>query len=247
MKIRTVFFDLGNTLLYNQRLNSNSIRIACEKLAEAFQAFNYPVHPNELAEKHFQNLMNYYNLREMDYIEHSADIILSHTLEEMGFSHVPEEHILKSLKAFYASTEANWYLTDYAIDTLELLQNQNLKIGLITNASYAEDIRQLLQKYHLEKYFQSVIISAETGYRKPRQEIFDLALYSLASSPAESVMVGDSFMADIWGAYKKGMHTIWFNRYAVSSQLMLLLCKPDAVTSSLKNIPDIIDTFENNS
>ena len=190
--------------------------------------------------------MNYYNLREMDYIEHSADIILSHTLEEMGYSHVPEEHILQSLKAFYVSTESNWYLTEYAVETLELLKSQDYKIGLITNASYAEDIRQLLNKYHLENYFQSVIISAETGFRKPRQEIFDLALYSLGSSPAESVMVGDSFMADIWGAYNKGMRSIWFNRYAVSSQLMLPLCKPDAVTSSLKKVPVIIKTFEKN-
>jgi FMN phosphatase YigB (HAD superfamily) len=67
---------------------------------------------------------------------------------------------------------------------LELLQNQNLKIGLITNACYAEDIDSFYKYSSRKKYFQSVIFLQRQD-RKPRQEIFDLAFYSLASSPVQ--------------------------------------------------------------
>ncbi len=246
MKINTVFFDLGNTLLYNNCPNNDSIRTACQMLAEKFVSFGYEINPKNLADKHFQNLNDYYNLREMDYIEHSADIIFSHTLEEMGFSSIPEEHILAALKAFYLSTEANWHLTENAVETLETLKKQNKKIGLITNASYAEDIRQLLQKHRIEKFFDSVVISAEAGYRKPRQEIFEIALYSLGSRPGESVMIGDSFMADIFGACQKGIRSIWFKRYSITSQLTIPLCNPDAETMNLSDIPHILANFDKN-
>jgi HAD superfamily hydrolase (TIGR01549 family) len=246
MNINTVFFDLGNTLLYNNHLNYDSIRTACQVLAENFVSFGYEINAKNLADKHFQNLTDYYDLRELDYIEHSADIIFSHTLEEMGFSCLPEEHILTALKAFYLCTETNWHLTENAVETLATLKEQNKKIGLITNASYAEDIRQLLRKHRIEAFFDSVVISAEVGYRKPRQEIFDIALYSLGSRPDESVMIGDSFMADIFGACQKGIRSIWFKRYSITSQLNIPVCNPDAETMDLSEIPRILADFDKN-
>lgn len=244
MNISTVFFDLGNTLLHNHYLNDSSIRTACRKMAERFASLGYHVDIHALAEQHFRILNRYYNHRDIDYIEQSAEYVLRQTLEIMGFDSIPEKDIFTALASFYSSTQENWKLTPFAVETLETLTAQKKKIGLITNASYAEDIRQLLSKHRIGQYFSQIIISAEAGYRKPRKEIFNIALAGINSKPEESVMIGDSLSADIYGAKQNHMAAIWFKQYASTTQPEIQRYQPDAVINELSEIPAVIQKIE---
>ena len=49
MKIATVFFDLGNTLLYSDVPSPERVQAACRVMADEFAGRGYPVTPVEFA------------------------------------------------------------------------------------------------------------------------------------------------------------------------------------------------------
>jgi HAD superfamily hydrolase (TIGR01509 family) len=95
---------------------------------------------------------------------------------------------------------------------LEELKRAGFRLGLVTNTSLphaivVEEFKQLA----LHEYFDTVVCSSEIIFRKPDRAMFDVALRTLRVSPAETVFVGDSYEADIIGAHKAGIKTIWLN------------------------------------
>ena len=247
MKISTIFFDLGNTLLYNMHLNDESIYAACLQMARKFVSFGYPVKADTLADRHFQILTEYYAYRANENVEYSAETVFQQTLDALGIRDVPEEHVLKTMAAFYHETQKNWLIVPGAKSLLDSLSRKKVHIGLITNASYAEDIRQLLQQHEIREYFDQIIISAEVGYRKPHKKIFSIALELMESRADQSVMIGDSLVADIWGASQSGIRSIWLKAYANVSSPLSQKIKPDAEADSISEIPAVLQALENNS
>jgi len=63
----------------------------------------------------------------------------------------------------------------------------------------------------LTSYFQNVIISELVGINKPDKAIFEHALNLAGATISESIMVGDSLEADVYGAMSYGMDAIYFN------------------------------------
>jgi len=57
----------------------------------------------------------------------------------------------------------------------------------------------------LAKYFDSVVWSCAIGYRKPSRKAFEAVLGQLSVRPEETLMIGDSEIADIEGATEMGM------------------------------------------
>lgn len=106
----------------------------------------------------------------------------------------------------------NNHLFDGAIQTLEdLCPNYNLHI--ITNGFHAVQHNKL-HKSGLMDYFNSVTTSEEVGLKKPHPVIFKRALEKARARADESLMVGDTFEADILGAEAVGMHTLLFNYWS---------------------------------
>lgn len=106
----------------------------------------------------------------------------------------------------------NNHLFDGAIQTLEdLCPNYNLHI--ITNGFHAVQHNKL-HKSGLMDYFNSVTTSEEVGLKKPHPVIFKRALEKAKARADESLMVGDTFEADILGAEAVGMHTLLFNYWS---------------------------------
>lgn len=56
------------------------------------------------------------------------------------------------------------------------------------------------------RVFQKVILSEDLGVLKPWPAIFNFALSATQSELRESLMIGDSWEADITGAHGVGMH-----------------------------------------
>ena len=63
----------------------------------------------------------------------------------------------------------------------------------------------------VDGYFKKVILSEDLGVLKPYPEIFNFALSATQSELRESLMIGDSWEADITGAYGVGMHQVFYN------------------------------------
>lgn len=96
-----------------------------------------------------------------------------------------------------------------AIELLEYLSG-TYKLNIITNGFV--DIQEIkLNTSGLYKYFDKIVISGHTDYRKPDREIFLHALNETNGKPETSVMIGDSLESDIRGAKNVPMDQVFFN------------------------------------
>ncbi len=84
------------------------------------------------------------------------------------------------------------------------------RVGIVSN-NILEEQRDKLAFCGLSEFVDALVVSAETGMSKPDPAIFHIALDRLGVTPAEAVMVGDSWSADIVGARAAGIRAVWFN------------------------------------
>jgi putative hydrolase of the HAD superfamily len=95
-----------------------------------------------------------------------------------------------------------------AIETLARLRERGMPMALITNGAAASQ-RESIERFALARYFDCIVIEGEFGCGKPDERVFRHALGAVACEPRHAWMVGDSLEADIAGAHRLGVHTIW--------------------------------------
>jgi len=100
-------------------------------------------------------------------------------------------------------------LFPHAHETLRYLQ-QKYTLHLITNG-FKETSEYKIGNTNIGSYFQHVIISEVIGVNKPDKAIFEHALNLAGTTKSESLMIGDSLEADVYGALSFGMDAIYFN------------------------------------
>ncbi|MGZ3944207.1 MAG: YjjG family noncanonical pyrimidine nucleotidase [Mucilaginibacter sp.] len=96
-----------------------------------------------------------------------------------------------------------------AHETLEYLSSKYM-LHLISNG-FRESTELKISGTDIGKYFQNVIISEVVGVNKPDKAIFEHALELAGATKPESLMIGDSLEADVYGAFNFGMDAIYFN------------------------------------
>ena len=111
----------------------------------------------------------------------------------------------------------------------------------LTNDEDAMSARNVITNTGLKDYFDTIVISGELGVEKPDRRIFEVALKSLGVKAENAVMVGNRVDADIVGANRSGMTSVWFkwnNRYPAS----INACekKPDFTIRSLFELPNVL-------
>lgn len=96
--------------------------------------------------------------------------------------------------------------------TMEILDHliPRYRLHIITNGF--KDVQLLkIKKSNLDTYFTTITTSDEVGVKKPHPDIFYSAIQKAKIDPKNSIMIGDSFEADIEGAQQVGMNTLFFN------------------------------------
>lgn len=123
---------------------------------------------------------------------------------------IQEEELAKTMGHDYVTLSP--YKKVLFLGTHELLEKLSKKysLHLITNG-FAEVQTTKLKESELDKYFEKIIISEATPWKKPRPEIFYYSLEQAKAIAQESVMIGDDINADIKGAAAVGMDQIWTN------------------------------------
>lgn len=102
-------------------------------------------------------------------------------------------------------------LFPYAHETLRYLKNK-YTLHLISNG-FKESSELKIGKTNIGSYFQHIIISEIVGVNKPDKAIFEHALNLASAEKGESLMIGDSLEADVYGALNFGMDAIYFNPF----------------------------------
>jgi putative hydrolase of the HAD superfamily len=111
-------------------------------------------------------------------------------------------------------------LYDEVPEVLRGLHADGFTIGLISNTQ--RSLVTFEQHFELVGLFAVAISSSDHGFMKPHPSIFREALRRVDVTPAEAVMVGDSFRHDIEGARRLGMRGVLVARSKLS-----MGCPPD--------------------
>lgn len=110
---------------------------------------------------------------------------------------------------FLERTATKSRLISGAADLLRYLR-PSYRIFILSNG-FREVQSRKLASAGIDSFFQRIILSEDARVQKPHKAIFDYALQNTNSRRSESIMIGDSWEADISGAYHAGIDQIWFN------------------------------------
>jgi YjjG family noncanonical pyrimidine nucleotidase len=198
-----LFFDLDHTL-WDFDKNSELA------FATIFEKHKLNVDLSEFIKSYVPINQHYWKLYQQNRISHEdlryyrlKDVfdLLQHDVSDDLIALISEDYI-------YFLPENN-HLFDGAIELLDYLK-PNYKLHIITNG-FASVQAKKIKNANLDSYFETITNSEMAGEKKPHQHIFNYALKQANASKSESLMIGDSYEADILGAIDAGLDVVFFN------------------------------------
>jgi HAD superfamily hydrolase (TIGR01549 family) len=120
------------------------------------------------------------------------------------------------------------------IDAMKKIAEQH-RVGLVSNFDDSETGHLIMHDTGIRELFDAVIISADTGYRKPNPLIFGRLLAAMKLEPADVLFVGDTPLDDVLGSKGVGMHSAWIRRSG--HELPEGIPAPDMIISDLAELP----------
>ena len=242
--LRAVLFDLGGTLMY-ERATWDAINArADEALTNYLRAEGLELNLSTFPREFRKRLHKYFQQREKDLLETTYSFVLRDVLKDKGYGEIPESTLRTALDKLFAITQTNWTLEEDTLPTLQKLEEDGYRMGLISNAGDDQDVQQLARRFGIAQYFDFILTSAACSYRKPHKRIFELALSNWYFLPAEAVMVGDNLDADVRGAQSVGLFAVWLSRRAGERTEDQRSIQPDASLSALSELPAVLDRLQ---
>ena len=201
--ITDIFFDLDHTLwdfdrnsafAFKEIFKLNTIEVNFEEFLEVYSPINFEywkwyredrVTKAQLRYGRFKKTFDALNIQVTD------DVIdkLSHDY----IDHLPNHN----------------HLFDNTIEVLSYLHDK-YNLHIITNGFEEVQTKKLVNS-KIDHFFKVVVTSEAAGVKKPHPKIFEYAFAKANTSPQQSMMIGDTYEADIVGAENAGMQTICFN------------------------------------
>jgi HAD superfamily hydrolase (TIGR01549 family) len=194
-KLRVIFFDVGNTLLFpNRRRLLAPLPETHHPTLEQWQALERKT-KNEFD----QGMLG-------GKVDHSFWWTFhTHLLEELN---APDDHVRDAL-VVNTQNSANWdQLLAGTCDALQRI-GRTYPIAVISNSDGR--IRDVLQRCGIAECFQSITDSGIVGHEKPHPAIFQAALREMQAKAEESLYVGDVYSIDYLGASSAGMQAVLFD------------------------------------
>lgn len=221
-EVTDVFFDLDHTLwdfdrnsamAFARVFKKHRIKVSLESFMEAYEPVN--LHYWKL---YREERVSKLELRRRRLIEAFSHFDLSFEIKEID----------RMASSYIEELPLDNHLLEGAYDILEYL-NGRYRLHIITNG-FAEVQAKKLLNSQIHTYFSTVTSSEEAGFKKPHPLIFNQALGKAGAIASKALMIGDTFEADIIGAERVGMRTIFFNyrkqeipeRYTVVNKLLEL-------------------------
>lgn len=110
---------------------------------------------------------------------------------------------------------------------------KNYQLASLTNGN-ADTV-----KTGIDHWFDYTLNSAFVGKMKSEPDIYRQIQYLANIDAPQMVHIGDDPLHDVSGAQAAGVFAVWLNRD--SKQWLLEDCQPDAVISSLHELPKLLD------
>ena len=207
--LRTVFFDLGDTLmyvhpdvptLYLQTCRELGIETTPEAMSDALHAGERMYRGALRAGRTFESSLEEARRFWQEYNE----LILA----ELGV----EQDRTAIARAF---TERFWHPRSWRVfaevhEVLTALRAAGLQLAVISN--FTDALVAVCETHELDGYFDVLVASAAIGAQKPDAGIFREALRRTGADPAASLHVGDNYVADVLGARASGITGVLLDR-----------------------------------
>ena len=247
--IRTVLFDLDNTLLDFNRAERRALTLTLRELG---------IEPTEEIMGRYSELnLAQWKLLELGKLTRDQVKVRRYRLlfQELGVAHPAED----ATRRYEGHLAEGLFLMEGAEALLQALIPR-YRLYVVTNGTALVQQKRL-QGAGLGAYFQGYFISEAIGFDKPRKEFFDLCFSVIPDfGPEETVIVGDSLSSDIQGGKNAGIRTIWFhpqageensgtksgaaeNGGAERGAAEALEPVPDHTVRSLREIPSLLETL----
>ena len=201
--IKDVFFDLDHTLwdfdrnsalTFDKIFKLNNLNVVIDDFISVYEPIN----------------LKYWKLYREEQIG-KQDLRFARLHETFGAINfkVDEELIIKLSEDYITHLSSFNFLFENTHEILGYL-SLNYNLHIITNG-FEEVQHKKLTKSNILKYFKTVTNSEMAGFKKPNPKIFNYALRVAETNVNESIMVGDSYEADILGAQSVGMDVVFFD------------------------------------
>ncbi|RKQ35676.1 HAD family hydrolase [Oceanobacillus halophilus] len=258
-KLKAVFFDLDDTLLWDEESVRQAFKMTCELAREKYSVESsllekavrnkarelyesYEVYPftKMIGINPFEGLWGKFEDEGEDFekLKEIAPVYQKQAwtlgLKELGIDDPSFGEELS--KAFPENRKKVPYLYEDSLRVLDHLHGK-YKLLLLTNGSPQLQNIKLTITPELRPYFDEIVISGAYGRGKPDSSIFEHALHLLGVSADEVLMVGDNLNTDILGANRTGIRSVWINRKGIEAEEV----RPTYEVSGLLEVLDIIE------
>lgn len=204
---KNLFIDLDDTLW---AFSENAEDTFCE----LYDSYNY--------QRYFDSFEQFYALYKKRnaelWIEYANGIITKEELNEERFAYplkaagIDDEVLAKTFsEEFFSIIPTKSKLMPHAKEALDYLSSK-YRLFILSNGFRELQFRKM-HSAGIYDYFRRVILSEDIYVHKPCPEIFHFALSATQSELKESLMIGDSWEADVVGAKGAGMHQMYYNPF----------------------------------
>jgi putative hydrolase of the HAD superfamily len=195
--IKAVIFDFDNTLMDFMRMKKAAVEAAVDSMIDA----GLPLKKGEMIEK-------VYKVYTAEGIEDQTifDKVLSKEYGKVDF-----KILAAGIIGYRRAKEGTLALYPHVQLTLTGLARMGLKMAVVSDAPRLP-VWLRICGLGLQHYFDAVVTTDDTGFKKPHAKPFLTALEKLNVKPAEAIMIGDWAERDMVGAKKVGLVTV-FARY----------------------------------
>ncbi len=207
--VEHIFFDLDHTLwdfdrnsklAYQEIFEKQGVQLSIDKFIPIYEPLNLEFwrkyRNNELSREQlkYQRLKSAFDACEFAVSDENINLFADLYLE-----YLPKyNHLFKGCIAMLTALSTTFNL------------------HCITNGFIEVQDRKLINS-NLKPFFKTVLTAEEAGVKKPDPAIFTIAMDRAGATPSNSIMIGDSYEADILGAKNMGMQTIYFDPLGLGS------------------------------
>ena len=231
MRFKNLFFDLDDTLW---AFSAN----ARETFSEIYDAFHLDRYFDSF--EHFYTLYNNKNaelwkLYEAGKIkkEDLNRIRFYYPLQAVGVTDEKQAELYSAY--FFTEIVRKTKLMPGAREVLGYLRDKGYRLFILSNGFRSLQCCKM-KAANIDGFFDKVVLSEDLGVLKPNPALFHFALSATQSHLNDSLMIGDSFDADIVGAKAAGLPQVYYNHVKRTD----LAFRPTYEIATLHDLCDIL-------
>lgn len=242
MKIKGLLFDMYGTLLnvHTEEGSDELYRVLSNFLT--YQGVS--VSAKDVREEYFRLMKIQKNGADQNYAEFDAVALWKRFLELRAPKNLPQTRF-KQLPALLAELfrAASRYRLELYPDVIPVLESLHARFPLAA-VSDAQSVWLWpeMRALGVDRFFKSVAVSSDYGFRKPDPRLFTKALNALKLKPEDVLFVGNDMYRDIHGARELGVKTVFFS--SNQGRKTMDGVAPDYIIYNFRELLNAVDFFE---